>query len=420
MIQICAHNDCTGCSACMNACSKSAILMIEEEPFGYIHPSINKDLCIDCGMCENVCPVNHPISAKFPVKAFAAICKDEKELTTSASGGASAAFSNYILNRKGVVFGCVQRDYVHIKHERIDSADNAYLLKGSKYVQSNINYTFKGARKDLIDGKKVLFLGTPCQVGALRSFLHKDYDNLYTVDLCCHGVPSQKLLREDVKKVLKYSDFPKDNDDVLVSFREKILDTAKHKGYFDVVWGTHLSYGFFVEGKEGKRIDVRDKMDKFLVNNYITAFMAGITFRENCFHCQYAKPERCSDITIADYWGIGKCSIPTEKGISLILINTEKGQELFDASKKYLNYEERSVLEGINGNGQLQHPFLRPSEKDIFENLYTVDKEEAYKKSLLNYKNSYKNRYRNLYLKNKIKSMFGDRISMVLRQLIRK
>lgn len=220
MIDICEKEKCTGCAACMNVCAHNAISMAEQGVCGYIYPTIDQNKCIGCGICVKTCPVNTPIKFNAPLKAFAAISKDHDDLMTSASGGASSVLVNSILTKNGIVYGCVQRNYKHISHERIDKIEDAYLLKGSKYVQSDIGYIYRDVKEDLKTSKTVLFTGTPCQIAGLKSYLKKDYDNLILVDLVCHGVPSQKLLAEDVENLLR--DYPNvERNKVHVEFRRK-------------------------------------------------------------------------------------------------------------------------------------------------------------------------------------------------------
>lgn len=384
MIDICEKERCTGCAACMNICAHNAISMTEEEILGYIYPEIDQDKCIDCGLCVKTCPVNTPVKLNAPLKAFAAISEDHDDLMTSASGGASSVLVNSVLNKNGIAYGCAQRNYKHISHERIDKIEDAHLLKGSKYVQSNIGYIYRDVKEDLKAGKKVLFTGTPCQIAGLKSFLKKDYDNLVLVDLVCHGVPSQKLLTEDVEYLLH--DYPNvDKEKVHVEFRRK----KKSPEIFEPDWGAFISYGFYNK-KENKVFAHKKKKQKFLVDNYITAFMAGTIFRENCYICPYAQSQRGSDITIADFWGLKKCSVPTTEGVSLLLANTQKGLRFINEFREKFILCERPVEEAIKGNGQLLHPSFRPNERDLFLNTYPNNKTKAYKTSLKNYKEQYR------------------------------
>ena len=384
MINICEKDKCTGCAACMNICAHNAISLTEQGICGYIYPEIDQDKCIDCGLCVKTCPVNTPVKFNAPLKAFAAISKDHHDLMTSASGGASSVLVNSVLNKNGIVYGCVQRNYKHISHERIDKIEDAHLLKGSKYVQSHIGYIYRDVKEDLKTGKTVLFTGTPCQIAGLKSYLKKDYDNLILVDLVCHGVPSQKLLAEDVENLLR--DYPyADKEKISVEFRRK----KNSPGMFEPDWGTFISYGVFNNGG-GKTFAHKKKKQKFLADNYITAFMAGTIFRENCYTCPYAQSQRGSDITIADFWGLKKCAFTTTEGVSLLLSNTQKGLRAINEFKENFIICERPVEEAINGNGQLLHPSFRPKERDIFLNTYPNNSLKAYNISLNNYKEQYR------------------------------
>ena len=190
----------------MNVCPKDAITLVEQDPLGHIYPLIDSTKCIDCHLCEKTCPANHPKDLHTPIAAYAAVSRDYDDLMTSSSGGASSVMATAIIKQGGVVYGCVQENYRDIRHQRIHSLTDVHKLKGSKYVQSNINYIFKDVLADLKRGVPVLFSGTPCQIAGLRAYLRKDYENLYLVDLVCHGVPSQQLLQENVESMLKRKD----------------------------------------------------------------------------------------------------------------------------------------------------------------------------------------------------------------------
>ena len=244
METICEKEKCTACAACMNICAHNAITMEAYSSLGYVYPVIDASKCVDCGLCAKTCPANNPIGLHKPLKAFAAISKNHDDLMTSASGGASSVLCQTILKRGGIVYGCVQRNYKDIAHRRISSYEDYTLMKGSKYVQSNIGYIYRDVKADLNNGKEVLFTGTPCQIAGLKAYLRKDYERLYLVDLVCHGVPSQKLLREDVESLLK--DYPNaDRSKICVEFRQKKRQRQKK---FEPSWGTFISYGVFGDG----------------------------------------------------------------------------------------------------------------------------------------------------------------------------
>lgn len=389
MEEICAKELCTACAACMNVCGHNAISMEEVSPYGYVYPKIDKSRCIDCGLCVKTCPVNTPSSLHEPIKAYAAISRDVEDLLSSTSGGASSVMANHILHKGGVVYGCVQNNYKDIAHRRIDKPEDAYKLKNSKYVQSNIGMIYREVKKDLAGGREVLFTGTPCQIAGLRNYLRKEYENLYLVDLVCHGVPSQHLLIEDIDEILRRNGILDDNYQVV--FRKKNPRALSE----------NLKYGIFL-CQENSELVLPKKDVAFLNDNYITAFMAGIIFRESCFSCPYAKEHRGSDITIADFWGLGNSSVPKDKGISLMMTNTLKGEKLVEELSSFCYIEERGVEEAIRGNGQLIAPSKYPKERNVFLRLYPSSKDAAYKCSLKKYRSDYKRSQRKQYLKNAV------------------
>ena len=385
MDKICEFDKCTGCSACYNICPVHAIEMGPFAPLGDIHPRIEQEKCIDCHLCEKVCPVNHPVELRSPLRAIAMISKDKEDLMSSASGGASSVLSRTVIEQGGVVYGCVENSYKDIAHRRITTLSDLYKLKGSKYVQSDINDIYRQVKQDLGDGKTVLFTGTPCQNGGLKNFLRKDYPNLYLVDLCCHGVPSQEILRRDCEYLLRYA-VNKPTGEAKVTFRVKYPYKENTDEPFSVFFG-----GFIVDG-DGHRLKIRGKRDEFLRDDYITAFMSGLIFRDSCYTCTYAGARRCSDITIADFWGLNRCKVPQANGVSLLLINTEKGMALAKDSLRETIWEERPVSEAINGNGQFIHPSAMPDDREQFLKEYSANPRYAYKKHLHKYRHQYRAR----------------------------
>ena len=348
---ICPYDLCTGCAACVNVCSKGAISMVEDE-LGYIHPLINASLCVNCGLCEQICPVLHPLELNEPKTVYAAVSIDDKERMTSASGGAASVYSRYILEHGGIVYGCVQENYHDIKHLRIACLDELTLLKGSKYVQSNIGLSYRLVKRDLQSGAKVLFIGTPCQIAGLKSFLQKDYENLFAIDLICHGVPSQKMLRENVEMMWK-GDKWKLNE-LSVNFRWKT--------YYGIQFGVQLLW------------DNKKMMTREMVHDpYMKAFMTGLSFRENCHNCFYGQSMRVGDLTIGDFWGLGaykKTAFRVKRGVSLVLVNTSKGRELMNLVSNRFVLEVRTLNEAINGNANLRTASHRPIKKDSFKMIF--------------------------------------------------
>ena len=400
MTEICDLNSCTGCAACAGVCAHKAISMVEVPPHGYLHPKINNDLCVDCGLCSKTCPVNNPPVFNSPLTAFAAISKDRDDLMSSSSGAASSVLATHIINKGGVVYGSVEEDYAHIAHQRIDSLTDLPKIKGSKYVHSYTTDIFPKVKTDLQQGLEVLFLGTPCQIAGLRKYLRKSYDNLTLVDLCCHGVPSQKFLRDDVEHLCDVT-FRNKGDMSKPWDRWGLYVTFRNKGDMSKPWDR---YGVYLSEKENKMIS-----SPFLKDNYITAFMSGLLFRENCYTCPYARAERVSDITIADFWGYQGKQIKTDDGISLLMPSTEKGMQLIESCQSAFYCEERLAAEAIKGNGQFNHPSSRPEERDAFLLMYPEDMQQAYRIAL----RSYRKNYKRFILKNKIYKLLKSFIKLM-------
>ena len=339
MKEICPSQICTGCSLCVCVCSKKSITMQTIDNFGHLYPVINQQICIDCGLCKKVCPSLHPLSKQRPAECFAAWSKDTEDYKSSTSGGVASVLSQYIIKKGGVVYGCVMMSDVIVKHIRVDKTEDLYRLKGSKYVQSDISEVLPLIKKDIKDGKLVLFIGTPCQCGAVRNLFKEQSENLYLIDLICHGIPSQKFLKQHV---------------------------------LNKVGGENVDNVFFRDGNTYSLIIECDGVIKYKKNLrtnryedvYLSTFFDGYSFRDSCYSCQYAKPERAFDITIGDFWGLGKNTSVNEipehpNGCSVVLPVSSKGVELIQAIRDYMYIYPREVDEAIKGNDQLRTPFIQ-------------------------------------------------------------
>lgn len=350
---ICEKGKCNGCFACFNICPKKAISMVEDEN-GFIYPKIDESKCINCGLCRKVCPSLEDCSFKSSINCYACQQKDQDKLSKSTSGGLAYIFSECILNQGGIVYGSIFEKGFKINHVRIDNIDDLNKIRGSKYVHSYVNYSFSEVKKDLLSSKTVLFIGTPCQIAGLRKFLMKEYDNLYTVDIICHGVPSQKYLRDEISKYA-------------------VLDNID-----DLKFRKNNEYKFVISC-DNKIIE--KGIEESL---YLQGFFEGALFRENCYSCRYAKHERVSDITIGDFWGLGSDSIlfdKKDKGVSVAFVNTEKGKSLFNLSNDNFVFEERKKEEAYVLNTQLNHCVSIPKKYYKFKNDYIkYGFDKAYKK----------------------------------------
>ena len=365
MDKICDKDICTGCGLCASICPKNSIKMVTIDKLGHLYPQIDQEKCVDCGLCKKKCPsLNTPIQTA-PITAYAAIAKDNEEYHSSTSGGAASVFSRYIIENGGVVYGCAvveDADVIDIKHIRVDSLADLYRLKGSKYVQSRITDIIPQLKEDIKKEKKVLFIGTPCQCAAINNIYGKTPENLCLVDLICHGVPSFDLLKRHVKNVLPNKQVSK------LSFRE----------------GNELKLSIVTtDNTVYCKSTVADRFKEF----YYDTFIDGCTFRESCYTCPYAKPNRCSDITIGDFWGLQKDAdeyLPNHTiGTSVLLPVSEKGKCLIQATSQRFNLVERTVNEAVKGNHQLQHPTNKGRRTKMFRYLAkSLRLETAYKISI--------------------------------------
>lgn len=338
MKQICDFRQCTGCGLCAARCPKQCIVM-RAGRLGHVYPFIDQTKCIDCGLCKKGCPSLHKPEHQRPLSAYAAWSKDSDDYKSSTSGGAASVFTQWVLKNGGVVYGCTVLPGVKISHVRIDNTKGAYRLKGSKYVQSSIMEVLLNIRKDVKNGLKVLFIGTPCQMAAVKGMFRQHPDNLILVDIICHGVPSNKWLADYINKYLKI-DIGK-----VTSVKFRLPD----------------AFSLCIYEKDKLLYKSGNLWTHRYEDLYYNTFIDGFTYRDSCFNCHYACPERISDITIGDFWGLGKEAddgyIPEHKyGVSCILPITERGRALLDQVKEHLNIYERPVQEAVDGNDQLRHP----------------------------------------------------------------
>lgn len=353
--KVCDLNKCTGCFACANACPVGAIQMLPGK-IGHLFPTI-LDKCIECNKCIKTCPVNNPVELQKPIKTLAFWIKNDEEHQTSTSGGAAACFTNYILEEGGTVYGCASLPHGVIEHIRIDKKEDAFKLKGSKYVHSHINNTYQLIKADLKSGKKVLFIGLPCQVAGLKRYIGKENANLFAIDLICHGVPSQQVLFEYIESLgIK-------RDEVsVVAFREA-------KGYYLTILSSGRSVYYKNECKD----------------LYYMAFNDNLCFRDSCFTCRYSAPERVGDLTIGDFWGLGKqepFNYTPHGHVSVVLVNNSKGELLMKSCSDKYEAVERSLDEAVAGNHNLKSPSVAPN-AEKFHFLYgKVSIQRALKKCL--------------------------------------
>lgn len=344
---LCQPEYCTGCLACLAVCPKHAI-STQTGFLGQILPTIDTDKCIDCGLCDRTCPTLNPLPKEYPQQCYASWTKDENDYLTTTSGGIATAMAKDVIKQCGVVYGCAAKG-IGIKHVRCESMESVELLKGSKYVQSDCSTVYPLIKKDLKDGRQVLFFGTPCQCAGVKGFLKKDYENLILVDLICHGVPSQQFLRDCL-----HDSFPKLSLDNIqnIKFREN-------------------SRYIFVMNISCDEGNIRFPLSPN--NVYYKTFFEGNTYRDSCYSCQFAHPERCSDITIGDFWGINDSNViaKANKGVSCVLINNDKANLFWQKLEDVYKFEQ-PVKDAINGNAQLKAPTKKTLRTKIFRKFARV------------------------------------------------
>ena len=372
---ICPHDQCTGCAACLNSCSHNAIKMVQGIN-GHLYPEVNDDVCVGCKLCVNICPNNHLPEYHKNMAAYIATAIDSDEAKTSTSAGIATVFSRFIIRQGGVVYGSSGIDCTHIHHIRVNSEHELYKIKGSKYVHSAIEDILLKVKTDLKIGLKVLFIGTPCQVSGLLSYLRKPYDNLYTIDFVCHGVPSQQILTDCIIACL-----PNENPSK-IDLKFRIKEKGKSR------------YGLFAFDKDGKTL----YRSLFPDNGYITGFLYGLFYRESCYQCHFTRPERVSDLTVGDYWDREHQInlVNSSEGLSMLAINTEKGSVLVNKCDGMIMKNPYDYSQLVIRNGQLSHPIKKHSRYETFKRDYME------KGALLaingNIKNDVKRIKRNLFL----------------------
>lgn len=305
MIIIKSKYDCCGCGACAQRCPHNAIELIQDNE-GFLYPQIDESICIDCGLCERVCPIINQELPSEPIKTFAAKNNDENIRQLSSSGGIFTLLATKVINNGGVVFGAIFNAKWEVEHDYTDTIESIAKFRGSKYVQSKINNNYILAEEYLKDGKQVLFSGTPCQIAGLKRFLRKEYENLICVDIICHGVPSPFIWQ-------KYLEQYNSTELSSISFRDK---TNSWKRYEVVI-------------RQGEKTLIREDIGK---NIYMKLFLSDLCLRPSCSNCSSKSGKSKSDITIADFWGIQHLhpDFDDDKGCNLILINSKKGLNLFN------------------------------------------------------------------------------------------
>lgn len=346
---------CCGCGACAAGCPKGAITMAEGRD-GFVLPVIDSDLCVGCGACARACGLNRGVGFNSAGPFFAAAGRDD--VSESASGGVFGAVAREVISAGGVAYGAAyerEGSTLRVQHRRAANVDELRPLLNSKYVQSDAGACFADVKADLREGRRVLFCGTPCQVVGLRGFLGRDYGNLTTVDLVCHGVPSGRMFADCVEDYGKLLGSP------VVDFRFR----CKREG-----WGHSL---LLLLLEDGRKITIPAAKSP-----YYDMFLNLKTLRDSCYRCPYAGRFRAGDLTIGDFWGVdvNRPDVLKDvekfnqmKGVSCLLVNNERGREFIESSNA-LDLYPVEFDDIAKGNDQLRHPSVIPKDRQLYIGAY--------------------------------------------------
>lgn len=388
MIKITRKENCTGCHACYNICPKKCIDMNFDEE-GFLYPSVNSSKCVECGLCEKVCPIIHIVEVENEPIAVGCYNKDEKIRMESSSGGIFTLLSELTIQSGGVVFGAGFDENYNVRHGYVDNMDDLKKFRGSKYVQSTIGNSYYDAKKFLEQGMQVLFTGTPCQIAGLKRYLKKDYDNLVCQDIVCHGVPSTYVWEH-------YKNFIANGKKIVgVKFRDKSTG-----------WKTYSLQIDFDDGSSYK--DIGNE------NSYIKGFVKDFYLRPSCYECKYKTLHRESDITLADFWGIesNEPELDDNKGTSLIFINSDKGKKIFEWIKKDIVFKNVDIQKAVTFNpsackaslhNKKRVSFYRKYKKIKFDLLIDDLMKESMKKQIIIYMSNKKSMFKRVLAKSILK-----------------
>ena len=392
--------------ACYNACPVGAVY-IDCDSYGYEKIEIDSEKCIKCGKCEKVCGERNNIPRNTASLCYAAQATDRERLAKSASGGAFQMLAEAVLEKGGVCYGCtanISESGYSAEHIKIAEKSELPEILNSKYVPSFINNSYADALEEVKTGRLVLFSGTPCQIQGLRAFLGKDYDNLITADLICHGVTATRLFNDYIKTV-------EETDKIKITqylFRDK-----------SVSWGTNFCYSYKKEGQD--KIYTRHCPRE--ESSYMAHYLRGNIFRENCYSCSISSTERVSDFTLGDYWEIenehpefvtkNKPAISLRRGVSCILVNTEKGKKYASLLKDKMLLHEVTLQSIASHNGNLRAPSKKGAGRESTLELY---KKSGYGAVDKKYRAAVGNRKYKYRIKNALKSHLPDRIRILCYQ----
>ena len=388
MIQIKDKKDCCGCHACTNACPKQCITMQADEE-GFLYPVVDKETCIDCGLCEKVCPVINQNEPRKPLHVYAAKNKNEEIRMQSSSGGIFTLLAEAIINEGGVVFGAKFDKDWNVVHDYTETIEGIAAFRGSKYVQSTVGNTYSQAKKFLLAGRKVLFSGTPCQIAGLKKYLRKEYENLLTIDIICHGVPSPLVWRRYIDETVEKlrAERVDGKNTVSCSLNELPVITGisfRDKTHGWKKYGFRISYAASKAAENSVSESAIDICEPHTTNAFMRAFLSDTILRPSCYNCSAKQGKAHSDITIADFWGINHIdpSFDDDKGCGAIFINTEKGANIYQL--ELTHYKEKTFDEVITYNSAYYNSCIpHPKRTEFFKGLDNVTNLSAYITTML-------------------------------------
>ena len=349
MIEITNKRDCCGCEACKQVCPKGCI-ELEADVEGFAYPRVDKTACVDCGLCERVCPMINTCNPVAPLVTYAAKNKNEATRHNSSSGGVFTLLAEKVIAQGGVVFGAKFNKEWRVEHSYAECVEELSQFRGSKYVQSSIGDSYARVEEFLKGDRKVLFSGTPCQVAGLKHFLRRDYDNLLTIEIVCHGVPSPKVwadyLAEECQKDGKGENI------TAVSFRDKTNGWKRYDVRID--FASHSRAIFHTD------------------DPFMKGFLKNLTLRPSCYHCVVREGRSGADIALADYWGVWNIhkGFDDDRGVGLVVVNTNKGAEWYEGVRAEVDDRVSDYTKAVAYNPCMIRSVEEPKDRAAFWHLY--------------------------------------------------
>lgn len=362
MIQVSKKQDCCGCSACVQRCPRHCISM-KEDAEGFLYPDVDMTQCIDCGICEKVCPwLNLHEKSKIQ-DVLGAKNIDRKERMESSSGGVFIALAKKVIENGGVVFGAVFNECWEVVHTYAENLKDVKSMMGSKYMQSRMENSYREAEGFLKRGRTVLFTGCPCQITGLHNYLGKEYHNLISVDFLCHGVPSPGVWRKYLTEVS--TSFPKEINGISLDFSTKITGIDFRNKQQSGWKNFYLTITGLSNGTEKVLLS-----DKHKNNPFMKGFLGDLYLRPSCYNCKCKNGASHSDLTIADFWGISSImpDFDDDKGVSLVLVNTDKGRNVLALCD--LEIRKSTLDDARRFNGGFKETVIIPPKRDAFFHHY--------------------------------------------------